>query len=86
MVLADGDSWRYIKATQDQRRARLLALAFHLSRVRGGDWGGFGSARIAIWLGVHRNTVDADVKRLESAGLLQARKDHNGKVVYSYRG
>lgn len=81
---ADRDAHAFGGFEKNPRRARLLALAYHLKLVNKYGWCPLGSARVAKWLGVHRNTVDADVRALEDAGLLAVRRE-GGRVVWSYK-
>jgi hypothetical protein len=69
---------------ENERLAKLLALAYHLSKNRKGDWFAFPSVRIAKWLGCCRNWIGEGLKRLEELGLIvQQRKD--GALSWSFK-
>jgi hypothetical protein len=86
MRAADRDAHRFpVPAEGRPYYARLLAVAHHLSRTADtGGWFAFGSARLAAWLDLHRNTVDVTVGHLERLGLLRVARDADGRTRCSY--
>lgn len=66
--------------------ARAAALAWRLAVARPpGAWFPFPSARLAVWLDIHRNTADGLVCELEDDGLIAVRRNKAGQTVWDSR-
>ncbi len=63
--------------------SRVLALAYHLTPADPAAWAAFGSARIAAWLDLHRDTIDDAVGLLEERKLIRVHRDAAGKTIHS---
>jgi hypothetical protein len=85
--LADRDAAHFARLGHRDRVARAAALAMWLGFFAGERAGrfAFGSARLAAYLGCHRNTADKVVRELEAAGLVAVRKDAAGRTSWSYK-
>jgi hypothetical protein len=72
MQRADEDAPKFLAHVgENERLARVAALAYHLGIVRNFDWCAFPAVRIGKWLGVSHNRVREALLKLESLGLIE---------------
>lgn len=69
MEQADANWRRFLKISGDNERvAKVAALAYYLSLARAGAWCAFPAVRIGKWLGLSHNRVAEALAKLEEAG------------------
>ena len=81
---AVGDAEKFYKVGKKPYDAIAAALAWRLCAANAGGWFAFGDELIAGAVGRHYQTAGRIVKRLVAAGLIEVKKDENGKTVSSY--